>query len=87
MCKFDQIIHVDNEHRGFASTGSSDFEIDLDHPLILDDSNGVAIRSLTIENPLQTLLTGVNDMLYTELDGTQQIVKLGTRKTYDGTTM
>ena len=52
MCKYDQIIHIDNAHRGASSASDSDFEIDLDHPLIIDDSNGVSIKSLTIGNPI-----------------------------------
>ena len=64
MCKFDQVIHVDNADRGGNSNSDSDSEIELDHYLLLDDTNGVAIKPLTVANPLQTVTGNVNDNLY-----------------------
>jgi hypothetical protein len=55
VCKFDRVIHVNNGDRGADSTSDSDFEIQLAHALLLNASNGVAIHSLTIGNPLKTV--------------------------------
>ena len=81
MCKYDQIIQIDNAHRGAGSTSDSDFEIDLDHPLILDDNNGVAIKSLTMGNPLKTVNAGINDKLYFRLGVLDRVLTL-TANTY-----
>ena len=86
MCKFDQVIYVDNADRGANSLSDSDFEIELDHALLLDDTNGVAIKSLTVANPLQTVNANVNDNLYLRLGVLDRVVSLAAND-YDTNTL
>ena len=86
MCKFDQVIYVDNADRGANSTSDSDFEIELDHAFLLDDTNGVAIKSLTVANPLQTVNANVNDKLYLRLGVLDRVVSLAAND-YDTSTL
>ena len=86
MCKFDRVIHVNNGDRGADSTSDSDFEIQLAHALLLNASNGVAIHSLTIGNPLKTVNENINDKLYFRLGALDRVLTL-TANTYTAATL
>ena len=84
--KFDKVIHVDNADRGANSLSDSNFEIEFDHALLLDDTNGVSIKSLTVANPLQTVNANVNDKLYLRLGVLDRVVSLAAND-YDTNTL
>ena len=86
MCKFDQVIYVDNAHRGESSTSDSYFDIDLDHALLLNDNNGVAVKSLTIGNPIKTVNADINDKLYFRLGVLDRVLTL-TANNYSPSTL
>ena len=82
MCKFDEVFFIDNAHRNSSSASSSHFEIDLPHPVFLDDTNGVAIKSLTCTNTVKTVNQQVNDALFFRLGFLDRLVILNPQQ-YD----
>ena len=87
MCKSDTIVMVDSNDRTAESASNSDFTVNLASPLLIDDDHGIQLKSLYVPNTLQTVMTGINNTLYTELDGVQATVQLNTSKTYDGSSL
>ena len=64
MCKFDEVFFIDNAHRNSSSASSSHFGIDLPHPVFLDDTSGIAIKSLTCTNTVKIVNRQVNEALF-----------------------
>ena len=68
MCKSDTIVMIDSNDRTAASASTSDFTVNLPSQLLINDDNGIQLKSLYVPNTLKTINTGINDKLYTSLD-------------------
>ena len=69
MCKTKKVLFIDSNNRNANSASETDFEIDLDHPLILPAGCGVAIDAMSLPNTsnIDPVVPGVNNKLYCEL--------------------
>ena len=68
MCKSDTIVMIDSNDRTADSASTSDFTVNLPSQLLINDDNGIQLKSLYVPNTLKTINTGINDKLYTSLD-------------------
>ena len=68
MCKSDTIVMIDSNDRTAGSASTSDFTVNLPSQLLINDDNGIQLKSLYVPNTLKTINTAINDKLYTSLD-------------------
>ena len=66
MCKSDMIVMIDSGDRASDSNSTSDFKIQLDEPMLIQDDHGIQLKSVYLPNTLKTV-NAFNNRLYCRL--------------------
>ena len=81
MCKSDMIVMIDSGDRASDSNSTSDFKIQLDEPMLIQDDHGIQLKSVYLPNTLKTV-NAFNNRLYCRLGVLDRVVILSAG-TYD----